>query len=163
MFKHIPVIWDNSYKSLNYKKEQFKDLSQLNQWLDLGYDRESLTIDTYNYPDPMPSWTNDVLKNFSHLHNIGLSFHRLRPGHYLPEHLDLYSLYKSKFSVKLENIERIVLFLENGKSGQYNTVGSTVYNNWTAGSYICWKGSEKHSAVNISTENRYVLIITGHQ
>ena len=160
MIKTIEKTWDNFYKNLDYEERYFLDSDQTSSWAAVGHHlpvttifvNQSFSIDKYPH----------IKKHFEDLNNIGVCFHKLTPGHYLPTHIDRYGFYKKKHNIKdSNNIHRYVIFLEDWKDGHLLTVGNTVYSNWKAGDCVGWVGETPHSAINLGLEDRYTLQITG--
>ena len=85
------------------------------------------------------------------------------PGTIMPEHRDTYPRYKSLHNLdKLENICRILIFLNDWESGHYFEVDTKPVVNWTKGEYIMWRGDTPHIAANVGSTNRYTMQITAH-
>lgn len=160
MIKTIEKCWGNFYKDLSYEESLFRDPEQVSVWQKVGYHLPSTTIlinqtfSIHDYPQ--------IEKNFSELVNVGICFHKLVPGHYLPTHVDKYGFYKSKNKITDSNqVHRYVVFLEDWKDGHILTVNDTVYTGWKAGDCVGWAGETPHSAINLGIEDRYTLQITG--
>ena len=81
----------------------------------------------------------------------------------IPVHGDNYKLYREKFKCELNDISRIIVFLEDWKSGHYFEYEGKPFVEWKAGDYATWVGDIEHFAANIGTEYRYTLQITGHK
>jgi hypothetical protein len=94
--------------------------------------------------------------------DFGIAFHKFSPGRYLPEHSDTYEKYRKKFGLDSSQIIRILLYLEDWKPGQLNTVESHMLHDWKAGNWIAWHGASVHSAANFGLHTRYALAITCH-
>lgn len=148
------------FKNYSYEYELFRDKEQLSKWISAGHNIENTKIGIKQISDTEPF---SAIKNqFPHLKHIGICFHVLTPGNYLPEHQDKYGFYAKTFGVdNLDTIERTVIFLEDHKSGHLLTVGNTVYSNWCAGDSVTWRGTTPHSAINLGIDPRYTLQITG--
>jgi hypothetical protein len=157
MQKHITPFWDDFYKSLTYETSLFKDPEQLAVWESAGHHIPSTAIDICQFKNPHP----EFIKNFD-LKNIGVCVHRLRPGHYLPMHIDKYEFYKNNNNIdSLTQIHRFVIFLEDWKIGHYLQVLDKIHVGWKKGDCIGWAGETPHSAINLGTADRYTLQITG--
>jgi hypothetical protein len=61
----------------------------------------------------------------------------------------------------LENVRRVLVLLEDWKSGHYLEVDQIGIINWSAGDYVIWNYDCQHAASNIGIEDRYTLQITG--
>ena len=58
---------------------------------------------------------------------------------------------------------RIVVFLEDWKSGHISEVNGVQVSNWHAGDYMLWESDCPHLAANIGLDKRYTLQLTGHK
>lgn len=159
---HIKPFWDDSYKFLPYIEEIIKQPDLQQYWLDAGHRAENLIIETYAQPNPMPKWVSNIESNWPEYKDFGFSFHKFLPGRYLPDHRDAYTKYKEKFNIGLDQVVRILVYLEDWQPGQINTVEDTVLTHWRAGDWIAWRGNTLHSVVNFGVHNRYALAITCH-
>ena len=157
----IVPFWDDYHLTLNYTTEQFRDPTQLEFWVKSGHDSNKLTIDLCQF-NTDNDITTRIKSYFSNLDHIGICFHRLRPGHYLPLHKDKYGFYSKKYNISdLDLIKRYIIFLEDCSPGQMLIVKDTVYSNWKAGDIAHWQGTDIHSAVNLGMTDRYTLQVTG--
>ena len=156
MLKNINI----DFKNVPYEFELFRDTEQLNVWKNAGHNIENTRIGINQSFDI--SQLESIKEHFSYLSNIGICFHVLTPGNYLPEHRDYYGFYANKYNITdLNQIERSVVFLENHKPGHFLTVENSVYANWSAGDICTWQGTKLHSAINLGIDNRYTLQVTG--
>ena len=117
-----------------------------------------------NYNETQPSWNETFISwaRYQHgLQNIGCCYYRMVTNEILPVHGDDYKLYREKFKVELDDCYRILVFLEDWKSGHYFEVDGKNITDYKAGDYAIWSGDEEHMASNIGTEYRYTLQITG--
>ena len=160
MIKTLEKHWDDFYKNIDYEERFFLDSDQTSLWVNAGHYLPTTTIfvnqnfSISDYPQ--------IQKHFEHLTNIGVCFHKLTPGHYLPTHIDKYSFYKKLYKIKDSNtVYRYVIFLEDWKDGHFLTVNDQVYSKWKAGDCVGWAGETPHSAINLGVEDRYTLQITG--
>lgn len=139
MIKTIPKFWDDFYKSLTYEESLFRDPDQLSVWENAGHylPNTSILINQNFTVESFP----EIKKNFNELREIGICFHKILPGHYLPTHIDRYSFYKNKYNVTDSNkIHRYVMFLEDWSDGHLITIDNQVYTNWKAGDCVGWSG-----------------------
>lgn len=159
--KHIAPFWNDYHLTLDYTVESFRDQEQLTLWKESGHNLNNLTIDLcQNNSDD--NFTDAVKQHFTDLSNIGVSFHRLRPGHFLPMHVDKYRFYANKHNITdLNKIKRYVIFLEDSKPGHMLVVDDVVYSKWSAGDLVGWHGETPHSAINLGMFDRYTLQVTG--
>lgn len=159
VLKNIVKHIDFDFKNFNYEKSYFRDSVQVEAWKASGHHIDSTIIEVYQNIDIN---VDSILKQFSQLKNPQVSFHRLTPGRYLPEHKDRYGFYSKKYNIKdIETINRIIVFLEDNKSGHLLIVNDKVYNDWKAGDCVMWAGTTPHSAINLGVEPRYTMQITG--
>jgi len=91
---NIPKFWNNEYKDLDYKHEQFNDVANIQRWLSQGY-AEKFTGDMCDMRSPQPSWNQRFLDIYTEMgwKNIGTSYYRMNTGTVLPTHQDLYLRY----------------------------------------------------------------------
>ena len=97
------------------------------------------------------------------LKDIGCCYYRMGTNDIIPNHSDAYSVYTKKFNCKTEEVHKILVFLEDWKSGHYFEYEGKPIVKWKAGDYAVWIGDTKHFAANIGVEYRYTLQITGHK
>lgn len=148
------------FKNYSYEYELFRNEDQLGKWISAGHNIENTKIGVKQISNT--SSFDNIKNQFPHIKNIGICFHVLQPGNYLPEHRDQYSFFAKLHKIEcLNDIERSVVFLEDHKSGHFLTVGNKVYSKWKAGDYVSWKGTTPHSAINLGVDSRYTLQITG--
>lgn len=156
----IQNFWGNLHKNIPYQETFFKDEIQLGEWKKSGHAIEKTTIhinQNFKTQDFL-----DIETYFKDLSNIQIAFHCLKPGHYLPTHIDRYGFYIKKHNILDHNtIKRYVIFLENWADGHLLVVDGKVYSQWQAGQVVGWHGQTPHSAINLGTVDRYTLQITG--
>jgi len=161
----IDPFWDDEYKFLNYKKEQFNDPATLIEWEDQGF-RGPFGGYMCDMRSPQPSWNNEFIKFFEYLEwkDIGTSYYRMDPGSMLPNHIDTFQKYIKLFNLegKEDTIRRAVIFLEPWQSGHYAECCNVAYVDWMAGFCLNWTYDAPHMASNMGTTSRYTLQITGH-
>ena len=168
MVNNIKPFWDNEYKNLDYRKEVFNDEYAIDEWRKQGYDND---VDYFsgkmaNHYDPLPSWHNKILdwvEEEFQLKDVGCCYYRMDTNDIIPNHSDAYNVYTKKFNCKQEDVYKILVFLEDWKSGHYFEVEGNPFIEWKSGDYISWVGNTEHFAANIGTEYRYTLQITGHK
>ncbi len=165
---NIEPFWDNEYKKLKNRKEIFNDNYAIDKWRQSGYDNdiENFSGKMANYKDKLPSWHDKILKwaddEFS-LKDIGCCYYRMETNDIIPSHFDAYNVYTQKFNCSAEDVHKVLIFLEDWKSGHYFELDGKPYVDWKAGDWISWKGKTEHFAANIGVEFRYTLQITGHK
>lgn len=163
---YIKPFWDNQFKTLNYKKEIFNNQSDIERWREDGYtnDINSFTGMMCPHGEQHPEWTNQIVnwvESEFKLKDIGVCFYRMETGVILPIHSDHYNIYKEKFKCSLEQVYRVLIFLEDWKSGHYFEIDGNPLVNYRAGTFAIWQGDAKHMAANIGPEYRYTLQLTG--
>lgn len=143
-----------SYENVTYGKQVIVDDPR---------DFDRYTIGMGYFRDQSLESTFNLTEHFSHLKNKTFAIHKISSGYVLPFHSDLFSKYKEIFSITdIDQIERIIVFLEDWKDGHILQVGKILLSNWEIGSWISWNGKELHMAANLGREDRYTLQITGH-
>lgn len=160
--KNIPINWNNTHELLDYSFEEFKDSSKVSQWQQSGLDLEKLKIGLHQLKQPY-EWMNCVSNVIDSLPILNPTYciHLLTPGNFLPFHSDLYSYYSKKNNISnLNDIIRIIIFLNDAVPGQILQIADKVYINYKKGDVAYWFGSTPHLAANLSTSNRYTLQIT---
>jgi hypothetical protein len=165
--KNIKPFWDDEYKNLDYRKEVFNDEYAIEEWRKQGYDNDldSFSGKMANYSDILPSWHNKVLEwaeEEFQLKDVGCCYYRMNTNDIIPNHSDIYNVYTKKFNCKTEEVHKILVFLEDWKSGHYFECEGKPFIEWKAGDYTSWIGNTEHFAANIGIEYRYTLQITGH-
>lgn len=151
-----------NFKNLNYKNKPFNDPKTVELWKNTGHLYEKYTglmVDQTSY---IPEWCISIVDIFGFEHPT-TTLYCMTPGTILPNHRDVYLKYKQIFSLEdnFSNIFRVIVFLEDWKSGHYLEVDKYPFTNWKKGDYVIWKYDTEHIAANIGDENRYTLQITG--
>ena len=149
---YIKPFWDDEYKHLEYKKMPFNNKYDVSNWREKGYtqDEKYFTGQMCNHNEKQPSWNETFISwaRYQHgLHNIGCCYYRMVTNEILPVHEDDYKLYREKFKVKLSECYRILVFLEDWKSGHYFEFNNQPIVNWKRGDYFIWSGKVPHMAV----------------
>ena len=162
---HIPVFWDDEFKTLEYSNESFNDAVSLAQWTAMGY-ANKFTGDMCDMRSPQPTWNYQFINIFEQMgwKDIGTSYYRMATGTILPTHGDLYLRYVDLFKLhgQEHTIRRAIVFLEDWKSGHYFEGLGKPTVNWRAGDVMEWNYDTSHMAANLGTDPRYTLQITGH-
>lgn len=121
----------------------------------VGVDHRSLTDDEAQ----LFLSNNKILES---LIDPKFALHRLRPSWIIPEHRDLYRRYRqSHNNIDLNQIIRIIVFLEDWQPGHILQIDRNMISNWLAGNFVSWRGDTPHLAANLGITNRYTLQITG--
>jgi|TARA_R110002074_G_scaffold292628_1_gene464314 hypothetical protein len=165
---HIEPFWDDEYKHLEYKKMPFNNEYDVVKWREGGYhqDEKYFTGQMVGHKGNLPTWNQtflDLAKYQYNLKDVGVCYYRMVTNEIIPLHRDNYKLYREKFNCEMEDITRIVVFLEDWKSGHYFEIDGHPIVNWKAGNSVTWVGNIEHMAANIGIDYRYTLQITGHR
>jgi len=162
---YIDPFWDDSHMDLDYQSEPFNNSNDIDTWTAQGY-TPPFVGDLCDMRKPQTNYTDDLvqmLKNIYGLENVGTSYYRMPTGAVLPTHRDTYKKYRQLFDVELNQIQRIIVFLENWKPGHYFEIEGNPIVSWKRGDYIWWRGDVEHMAANIGLKPRYTLQVTGHE
>lgn len=161
--RNIPIKWSaEHHRNLNYNFNDTKDPVQTQYWANAGLPYNNLIVGIHQLLELYP-WMQYLCDYFDHLSGISFCFHKMLPGYYLPAHQDSYNFYKKKHNITdLDQIERSVIFLEDGDHGHILTVDDVAYYKWRTGDCVSWQGTTTHSAINVGTTDRYTLTVTGY-
>ena len=156
---HIEPFWNESYKNFNYVKQPITN-HEVSDWQSQGYDYvKSFTGWMYDNRNPMPNYL-DKFNQFG-LKNQVYCFYLMKTLEIMPIHSDKYLRYIELFNADPSKVYRILLMLEDWKSGHYLEIDGKGYVNWKQGDWFMWNHDVPHAASNIGTEPRYTLQITG--
>ena len=164
----INPFWDDEYKYLSYRKEPFNNPKDLEMWREQGYTQpvELFTGTMCKHGEGQPSWTSKIVewleKDFG-WKDVGVNYYRMETGCILPLHGDIYKQYTEMFNITLDQVERVLLFMEDWRSGHYFEVDGNPIMDYKAGTYAWWIGDVEHMAANIGKGYRYTLQLTGHK
>jgi hypothetical protein len=101
--------------------------------------------------------------HFSKIKNPLFAIHKMLPGMMLPYHSDRYAYYlKTNLSITINQVCRIIVFLEDWKSGHISEIENDSHTKWKAGDWFSWLGETPHMAANLGHVDRYTLQITGY-
>lgn len=159
---HIIPHWNlNSLTLVNYESQENIQRGFSPIEYDDVYKQVEVSMDIHKGLHPI--FKQDQLEqSFNWLTNKMYAIHCMKPGCALPEHSDKYPYYIKTNNIQdITSIQRIVVFLEDKKVGHRFTLNSIDLQEWRAGDWISWIGTESHGAYNEGTENRYTLQITG--
>jgi len=163
--ERIDPFWDDEYKFLDYKNEEFNNQQDLTRWVYNGYRHGKFTGDMCDMRSPQPTWNDQIIKHFEDLgwQDVCTSYYKMTTGTILPIHSDTYKGYKKLFNISdASKIKRALVFLEDWSSGHYLEVDGKTILEWQRGDYVVWDYNTPHMAANIGTAPRYTLQITGH-
>ena len=157
----IEVTWsDNDLRSLSFIEDHHKDKSLNDIYAASGHSMHHMSIGLLQEHKSLPDWALKIKTKFP-LRKASATIHRIKPGHYLPIHHDLYGTYTKLNNISSEDIYRIIVFLEDWKPGHMLDIGGVIYNRWVAGDHVGWLNDTPHAAYNLGTVDRYTLQITG--
>ena len=115
-------FWDDEFRHLLYRHEEFNDPDNLKLWINAGYP-DRFTGDMCDMRSQQPSWNQRFIDMFSGKgwKDIGTSYYRMSTGTVLPIHSDLYKRYVELFNLqgREHTIRRALIFLEDWQSGHY--------------------------------------------
>lgn len=156
----IDPHWTNQQLTLiDYAKQE--NIYRGFQAIDSGYKELSVSMDIHQGLHPVFDELI-ISKYFNWLESKVYAVHCMHPGCSLPEHSDKYPYYSKTHNLHdIDDIHRVIIFLEDKKPGHRFTIEGVDMIDWKAGDWISWYGSTVHGAYNESTENRYTLQITG--
>ena len=159
---HIIPVWGNEHTKLKYERKPILP-RLLEDWHMCGYTHENHSGILYDESNnkSMPDYINDLKKIFSFLKDPTFAFYKMEQMTIMPNHSDHYEGYCKYTGADREKVVRVLVFLEDWKSGHYLEIDNKAYTNWKAGDWLQWS-HEEHMAANIGTEPRYTLQITAH-
>lgn len=162
---HIPVSWAlEEIDQLDWIKEDFNDPVMTRAWMDL-YGPIFRTGFQADYRSRQPSCNDKILQDLRdqgvRLDLTGLSYYKMMPGDILPYHGDTYARYRAYHHVDIEDIWRVILFLQDWQPGFVFEMEGRPIVNYRAGDFVAWQGAAEHLAGNLGQVPRYTLQITG--
>lgn len=166
---HINKIWNDEYKNLNYTLVKYSNVQSSIRWVKEGYELSdgNCTIGMCGFDEKHPHWTPKILEwleKYFGWKDIGINYFTMGTGQVISTHRDEFETYREKFNIKKRSdVERVVIFMEDWKSGHYFEIDNKPFVDWKAGDWVWWKGTVPHSASNIGVETRYTLQLTGHR
>lgn len=155
------------FKNLKFSgRKQFSDDEVVEKWKSMGHwyvNYGGLIIEQHS--GILPKWCDDILVEIYKQVDIidaSYSLYCMTPGTIMPEHVDHYPIFRKIHNIDdVSKIRRVLVFVENWKSGHYFEIDDNPITKWSAGEYCTWVGETPHMAANIGRENRYTLQITG--
>ena len=82
------------------------------------------------------------------------------PGQTIPLHTDTFHVLSSKLNVDPRDCIRILVFLEDWKTGHYFEINDRPILQWKKGDEVIINYGEKHLSGNMGIEPKYTLQIT---
>jgi hypothetical protein len=149
------------YKNFDYINKPFNDQKMIETWKSLGHNYERYTGLMRDQSQQLPDWCFNVLEQIP-FQNSSITLYCMLPGTIMPEHNDTFIKYRELMNLdKDDNVGRVVIFLEDWKSGHYFEIDETPIVNWKKGDYVLWENNTSHMAANLGKENRYTMQVTG--
>jgi len=161
------------YINIDYpSRRQFPSNEIVDRWKQNGHlyvNYTGMILEEYR---GVPDWCHNIVSalkkkyipindKWYFMNHTSLSLYCMPPGTIMPEHSDTYPKFKELFSENdVNKICRILVFLDDWKSGHYFELDHKPYVNWSKGNYVYWTGSTPHIAANLGLENRYTMQIT---
>jgi len=153
------------YKNLHYEEVPINagdgSSDYTHQYTQAGHQPLSLLLDRCHLSADCDA-LKSIVRHFDFLALASYCVHRLRPGHYIPTHVDHYAYFATKNNVSdIESIHRYIVFLEPSQDGHVLIVDNQAITSYQAGDVYGWTGTTPHAALNFGLTNRYTLQITG--
>lgn len=157
---HIGRFWNiDEFKKFNYTRQPLMDY-EIDEWKSNGYDYvKSFSGMMYDNKNSMPEWVSKF-KNLFRYKDLTFTFYKMSTLEIMPTHTDHYNTYCKLFNVDRKDVVRILIMLEDWKSGHYLEIDGNGFTDWMAGDYFIWESDCPHMAANIGIEDRYTLQIT---
>jgi hypothetical protein len=166
---HIEPFWSKqSFSRLDYQRKTFNNEKDFIRWKRQGYwqDKRHYGGLLCDMTQKQTIWNNDIIAWFEDTYkakDVGTSYFKMETCSYLPNHSDTYDMYRKLFNCKLKDCFRVIVFLEDWRSGHISEIDSVPLTNWRAGDYVFWESDTSHMAGNMGVDHRYTLQITGHR
>ena len=171
--KSINSNFIGDFKSVDYpSRRQFPSDEIVERWKNYGHNYVNYTGLLREEYRGVPEWTHDVVRAFKKkyipigdkwyfLNETSLSLYNMPPGTIMPEHEDTYPRFREIYGEPdINKICRVLIFLEDWKTGHYFELDRQPYVKWKKGNYLWWTGDTTHLAANLGIENRYTMQIT---
>lgn len=164
---HISPFWlPESFKILDYSRESFNNPRDVEIWRRQGYTNKYFTGKLCDMRKTQTNWNSGITQWFEDTYlvkDVGTSYYCMNTSVILPAHGDTYKKYREIFDCELQDCVRVIVFLEDWKSGHVFEIENTPITDWNAGDYVYWEADTRHFAANIGLEDRYTLQLTGHK
>lgn len=171
--KSIDASLIGNYENIEYPaRRQFPNNDIVERWKQNGHWYVNYTGMIREEYRGVPKWCHNIVNSLKKkyipigdkwyfMKDTSLSLYRMPPGTIMPEHEDTYPKFKELFSENDPNkICRVLVFLDDWKSGHYFELDRKPYVNWSKGNYVYWRGETPHIAANLGVEDRYTMQIT---
>lgn len=161
----IPVRWTlEEIDSLDWVREDFNDPQMTAAWQAL-YGPIFRTGYQADYRSRQLACNEHIVADLSRagmaLTHIGLSYYKMMPGDILPYHGDTYARYRAYHKVEIDQIWRVIVFLQDWQPGFLFEMEGRPIAQYRAGDWVAWQGDAEHMAGNLGRVPRYTLQITG--
>lgn len=157
---HIEPFWNNEYTKLEYTRNSFNNQSDVDRWIDAGYNNKHFTGKMHIIDPKIVDWASPFFKLFSGLYT-GVTFYKIETGVIMPKHTDSFKFFIEKYKISNPlRIKRSLMFLEDWKSGHIFEIENNPITNWKAGDFVTWDINSPHLAANIGLDLRYTAQIT---
>lgn len=160
---HIERFWPlEDHKELQYIRipPAATELSVIEGWIDKGYHHAKNFIGmSFTEADHMPKWTRNFNRLFDTYEKLNFSFLKMQTLDIIPNHVDDLKEYSKLLEVPRDRIVRIIVMLENWKSGHYLEINGTMMTNWIAGDWFKLGADCSYSLANIGTDDFYSMQI----
>jgi hypothetical protein len=161
----IPVRWTvEEIDGLDWVREDFNDPQMAQAWL-AQYGAIARTGYQADYRSRQLSCNDSIVADLAlagmPLDKTGLSYYKMMPGDILPYHGDTYARYRAYHSVEIDQIWRVIVFLQDWQPGFLFEMEGWPITQYRAGDWVAWQGGAEHMAGNLGRVPRYTLQITG--
>lgn len=161
----IPVSWTaQEIDSLDWIREEFNDPVMTQAWMDL-YGPIFRTGYQADFRSRQLSCNDIILADLGQagmaMTKTGLSYYKMMPGDILPYHGDTYTRYRAYHGVEIQDIWRVIVFLQDWQPGFLFEMEGRPIAQYRAGDFVAWQGGAEHMAGNLGRVPRYTLQITG--
>lgn len=171
--KNVGADLIGDFTAIDYPaRRQFPSDDIVNRWKSIGHNYVNYTGLLREEYRGVPDWCHDIVSKFKTKHipigdkwyflkDTSLSLYKMPPGTIMPEHEDTYPRFREIYGESnVDMICRILIFLDDWKSGHYFELDREPYVKWSKGDYLWWRGDTSHLAANLGIEDRYTMQIT---
>lgn len=149
---------------LDWVKEDFNDPVMTDRWL-AEYGPIARTGYQADYRSRQLACNDAIVADLAAaglaLTRTGFSYYKMMPGDILPYHGDTYARYRSHHGVTVEDIWRVIVFLQDWQPGFLFEIEGRPVTQYRAGDFVAWQGGAEHMAGNLGRVPRYTLQVTG--
>lgn len=161
----LPVSWTpQEIDTLDWLREDFNDPDMTKSWLDL-YGPIFRTGYQADFRSRQLACNDQIIQDLRSagigLTKTGMSYYKMMPGDILPYHGDTYARYRAHHGVEIDDIWRVIVFLQDWQPGFIFEMEGRPITQYRAGDFVAWQGGAEHMAGNLGRVPRYTLQITG--